>query len=699
MNKILRLNSIMKILMFFLHLISISETSFAQNVDDSQEKLAFPPDSVYNYISKTTESLVSPEEIPENVSVSEWIQDLENLENLIRNETPYADELIDAKMLSKQITDFKNKLPNMSRDQRILELFRIINFSSPGTGHFRIFGSQRAFGWKALPFYLNRFHDGTYIMSALDKSLIGKEIITINNTPIDSVYKKLSPYVTADNQWSRETHVQERILRWANPLEALGIIEDIKDFTIGVISGSNKVENIKVRSLPVQSDSYVRFLTVPGHRPKTPENLQWSPASVQENNPEPFYRTKYIDSLDMIYLQINILVSEDRVPRYSNQNVKELADSLAHIADRKPLKKFVIDLRTNEGGNTRDGDPLIKMIKNHPKINKRGTLYTLISPITNSAAGLFSMKLEQQTKTIFAGQNGGFSPNIWGEISGKILPNTKIMVYLSFAYYQGGFPNIDRHFIQPEINIPFTSDQHFNNDDHTLKAVVEHKPAPVQPIYQDMNYHNIEGDYKMSPIHRVEITNQKGLHLVIDRGEKETFVDTDIYPITECYFSTDVKDLFLKYHKEEAKLELIMKGHSFKLRPIDDKFILPLEYLRNGELENGKKAMFEAIDKGILLGNDFVEYPLTNFLNGDKLPHWPDDLSKKEIAKRALPYTTLSTELAPASWRTYANLALLHKELGNQDKVKKLARKILKLNVSSVEFIKNNLELDPKNLR
>ena len=684
-------NKINYIVALFAIGLSISSIQ-AQNKKD-EKQLPFPPDSIYNYISASTERLVNPEDIPQKVSISDWRIDLDYLKQCIENEIPYDEALIDPETLNKKISNFKSELPELNRDQRILRLYDILNFPSKGTGHFKIFGSQRTFGWQAMPFYLFKFHDATHIMSALDTTLIGKEITAINDMPINKVYKRLSPYVTADNQWSRETHVQERILKWANPLQALGIIKDLNDFKITIKTEDGKSKTIKTSSLAVNSEDYVRFLTSDDCRPVTPKRLQWSMASTQENSDEPFYRYEYNEELDMIYLQINILVSENRVPKYSDTSTKELAEKLAHLADTVPLKKFVIDLRTNEGGNTADGDPIIDMIRHHEKINKKGVLYTLISPITNSAAGLFSMKMEQQTKTIFAGQNGGFAPNIWGEISGKVLPNTKIMVYLSFAYYQGGFPNSDRYYITPEINIPYTSDQHFNNDDKTLKAVLHHHPAPEQPLYDEMTYQDITGFYALSPIHRVEITMNKKPFIKIDRGEKEIFLESQLYPITETFFKTDIEDLTLKYNKNTSQLNLFMKGVAYELKPGNGKFTLPLEYLRQGHFEKGKKAMKKALDQGILLGNDFVEYPLTNFLNGATLPNWPPKLSTKEKAKRALPYTKLSTELMPESWRTYANLALLHQKLGNDKKVKQLAKKILRLNVGAENFIKQNLGL------
>lgn len=683
------------LLFLTLEIVTIFLLSIAQVEAQSEEELPFHPDSVYKYIAKSTEKMVKPTEIPGSVSADGWKEDLDHFHKAVYRTVPYPNALIDSQIFKQRIDSVKKTIAATSRNQRRMALYRLMNFPSKGTGHFRVFGSQRAFGWHAMPFYLYRFEDGVYIMAAHDTSLIGKKILAINDVPIKSVYSKLAPFVTADNRWARPTHVEERLLKWAEPLQALGIIDKLDHFSITVAGKNGNRTKLSAQALEVQSADYVRLLTSPRHRPKTLETLQWSPASVQENNEEPFYRVRYIDSLDLLYLQFNTLVSETRVPRFSNQSTEELADSLAALADSLPLQKFVIDLRTNSGGITSDGDPLVEMVSSHPKINQKGTFYTLIGTYTNSAAGLFSMKLEQRTKTIFAGQNSGFSPNIWGEIVPVILPNTRIVIYLSYAYYEGGFPATGRYFIEPELKIPYTSEQHFQNQDKTLQAVLDHKADPVAPQNADpAKLDQLAGYYRLSLIHRVRIYRNDGWQLRIERGESESFVQTGLYPVSDTVYQTDLDPMQLKVNPDNGNLSLSFAGKRYLLKPTDSSFTLPLEYIRAGQIKQGSRALFRALDAGILLGNDFVEYPLTTLYEGEGLESWPADLSAEEQAKRALPYNELAVDMASCSWRVYANLALIYRAMGNHRRVEELARTILELAPNKRGFIRNELGVE-----
>ena len=683
------------VLIFTLKFVTILLIPTAQGQSRSQEDLPFHPDSVYKYIAKSTEKMVKPAEIPDSVSAEGWKEDLDHFRKAVYRTVPYPNALIDSQVFQHRIDSVKSTIATTSRNQRIMALYRLMNFPSKGTGHFRVFGSQRAFGWHAMPFYLYRFEDGVYIMAAHDTALIGREIHAINDVPIQSVYSKLAPFVSADNRWSRPTHVEERLLKWAEPLQALGIIDKLDDFTITVAGKNGEATKVQSHALEVRSADYVRLITSPSHRPKTPEALQWSPASVQENNEEPFYRVRYVDSLDLLYLQFNTLVSETRVPRFSNQSTEELADSLAALADSLPLKKFVIDLRTNSGGITSDGDPIVEMVSKHPQINKKGTFYTLIGTYTNSAAGLFSMKLEQRSKTIFAGQNSGFSPNIWGEIVPVILPNTRIVVYLSYAYYEGGFPATGRYFIEPKLKVPYTSRQHFQNQDKTMQAVLEHKADPVAPQNADpAKMDQLAGYYRLSLIHRVRIYRNNGWQLRIERGESESFVQTGLYPVSDSVYQTDLDPMQLKVNPDNGNLSLSIAGKRYPLTPTDSSFTLPLEYIRAGQLKQGSQAFFRALDAGILLGNDFVEYPLTTLYEGEGLESWPKDLSAKEQAKHALPYNELAVDMAGCSWRVHANLALIYRAMGNHRRVEKLARTILELAPNKRGFIRSELGLE-----
>ena len=661
--------------------------------------LPFPPEEIYDRISRTNEQLIEGMDLPEELSVAEWQADLDTLAALLQRRLPYADAALGPHHLTRRLDSLKALVPQQTRDQRILSVFRLMNLPAAGTGHTRIFASQRVLGWRAVPFRVYRFDDGVFIMAAADTSLIGREVVAIDGTPIEDVYDRLAPYVSADNRWSRQTHVHEHILEWANPLHALGITDRVDQFALHLRTERGGTASITVQTLRPDTPAFVRYITSPASMPVTPPERQWSPASVQEDSNEPFYRTTYDEATGELYLEFNTVVNETRVDRFSDQSIADLADSLRTLIEGRPLERFIVDLRTNLGGITADGDPLVELLSSHPTINRRGVLYTLLSPYTHSAAGLFAMKLEQRTKTLFAGQPSGFSPTIWGEISPVLLPNSKILIYTSYAYYQGGLPDTPRTFIEPDLRVPFTARQHFENVDSTRIAVRTHTPEPIPTVALSPDAEaRFVGTYRMTPSHRARIERTEGgLAFHMTRGETEPFIESDLHPLSATSLATDMTGVTVERRTDGEGLALVTPDTSYTLAPVEGAFTLPLEHIRADRFAEGAAGLRAARDAGVRLGTDFLEYPLTDLLEENPIPAWPDTLSQEEKARRALPYAELSAELLPMSWRVQADLAMTYQVLGRTEAMRRAAQRVVDADPRRAGFVREYLGLEVTN--
>ncbi len=633
--------------------------------DDGQEDLPIDPDSIYHLISPIAEQMTESREVPTRLSASAWQEDLDTLAAAMHRRIPYAEAALGNEKFTRRLDSLKRAIPGQTRDQRILSLMRLLNLPAPGTGHTGLRTSQRAINWHALPLYPYRFADGVYIMSAANPDLIGSEVLAIGGTPIDSVYAAIAPYVSADNRWNRQRAVEPWPLQhlWVNPLRAFGIVDQIDHIPVRIRNENGTVRDLSLKTMRPNSISYVRFLTSDSTRKETPPELQWSPATrrAQDNN-EPNYRISYRDSTDLLYLQFNAVLNAS-----SDWTVSDLADSLRHLADTKPLEKVVVDLRTNNGGNAGLVEPLVEVLGSHPKIDQRGVLYTLISPITFSAAGIFAMELERRTKTIFAGEPSGFAPNIWGEFAPVLLPNSKITVLLSYAYKLEGMPDTPRTYLAPDLHVPLTSNQHFSNIDSTMIAVRNHEPVPLDTTALDAAVQErFTGTYRLSPVHIAQVTETKGgLHFRMRKGP-EPFIDTDLYPLSPTRLATDVSDAFLERTAGQQGLTLAWKDTTYALTPANPDAPSPIQKILAGRLEEGAEELRTALDAGVMLGSDFTEVPFRDLME-ESLPRWPDSLSKRERAQRALPYKKLAVELAPMSWRVHAELAQVYKVLGRPD--------------------------------
>ncbi len=656
----------------------------------AQEDLPIDPDSIYSIIAETSERMTEGHELPSRLSVQEWREDLDTLAARIHRRVPYAESATGGAKFHRRLDSLKRTIPQQTRDQRILSVMRLTDLLAPGTQHTGIDSWQRALGWRMFPVWPYRFTDGVYIMSAADTSLIGNELLSIGGTPIDSVYAALAPYSNGDGS-ARPHDVERWLLRFADPLRAVGVVDQIDKIPVRVRSRDGTISREVIESMSFDSAEFVRFLTSGATRPRVPKGRQWAPPSKYQRSRQPNAWYSYRDSTDLLYLQYNVVA-----PPSEEMTAEDLANSLRTIVDDRPIKKFVLDLRTNTGGSQRFAEPIVELLSSHPKINQRGTLYTLVSWATFSAAGLMTMELERRTKTIFAGDPSRFAPNIWGETAPILLPNSKITVDLSFAYYQASMPDDPRSHLGMDMQVPLTSDQYFQNVDSVLIAVKQHEPAPrktgsLSLVERDQ----FTGTYRMSPVHRAEITAEKnGLRLRVDRGEPFPFIDSELYPLSERRLATDIADVYVERRLGEAGLTLAWKDTTYTLAPVEGRFSLPLERIRAGRLDEGGGGLRSTLASGMKLGNNFTEYPLTDLVEENPIPAWPDTLSREEKARRALPYTKLATELSPISWRSWADLAWLYKILGQRDEGRRSAQRAVTLHpTDGADFIREYLDL------
>jgi tetratricopeptide (TPR) repeat protein len=212
-------------------------------------------------------------------------------------------------------------------------------------------------------------------------------------------------------------------------------------------------------------------------------------------------------------------------------------------------------------------------------------------------------------------------------------------------------------------------------------VVKRHEPAPRETVsLSTPERERFTGTYRMSPIHRAEITTRgDGLHLRVDRGETMPFIDSDLYPLSSRRLATDVTDVYVERRPGEAGLMLAWKDTTYALAPVEDGFTLPLEHIQAGRLEEGAAGFRAAEAQGIKLASDLTVRPLVDLVDEQPMASWPDSLSRQERARRALPYTRLATELAPKSWFALFELAYVHQVLGHTEAMRNAAQRAVEM--------------------
>lgn len=649
-----------------------------------ERELPIDPDSIYDYTNLRAAEVFDGDPVSTGLSAEAWREDLDTLAARLHRRVPYVESATGRRSFHRRLDSLKEAIGGQTRDQRIMSIFRLVNLPAAGTGHTTVRASQPALGWQAIPLWPYRFGDGVYVMAAANPNLIGRELISIGGTPIDSVYAALAPHVSSDNLWHRQYMIEGhngRLLWFANPLRALDIVDQIDRVPARTRTEDGRRERVWLKTMPLDSREWVRFFTSAKTRPDVPTELQWSPASTQQDNGEPNYRLSYRDSSDILYVDFNAVVNAS-----PDWTTTDLADSLRRIADTRPLDKFVLDLRTNNGGSSSLAQPLVELLGTHPKIDRRGALYVLISERTFSAAGIFAMQLERKTKAIFAGQPSGFAPNIWGENTVVELPNSGMVVLASYAYHQVSLPGDPRAHLEPDLRVPFTSAQHFQNVDSTMIAVRRHEPEPRDTTTLTASEKDrFAGTYRLSPVHIARVREENSeLHLRIVGSEGPgAFLHSDLYPLSEARLATDVSGAFLERTRGEATLTLTWKDTTYPLSPVPAGTRAPIEHVRDGHLERGADQLRQALASGMTLSNDLIGF-------SDRI----EALLDKGKNQYALRYAQAARELLPASPEVHLRMAQVYQALGQDEDARRAARRVVQFSpVRGKQWVRRFLDM------
>ena len=665
------------LLSLFISLISIEDSKgiggkdfLSESIFQQNDTLPFHPDSVYNFISRTPERLLNGSNINFELTEEEWEADYDTLANVLKRRMPYQEEALGN--IDKRIDSLKALLPYQDRDQKLMSIYHILNLPNPGTGHTAGWPYQRILNWKYLLFHPYKFSDGVYIVHAADSSLVGCQLIKINDTHIDNVYKTLSAYASGDNPEKAERRVEQFRLRYANALKAVGIINSIDEVSLTVKNQNGDIKKVTLNPVSVNSPEFVKFLT---SIPSAPNDLLWSPASDYLRNEDEVYRLDYRETEKLLHIKFNNVLNASE-----DYTVKDFADSIAYYADNYELDKVVLDLRTNNGGNHGLLEPLTNLLINHPNINEYGKFYTLISWRTYSAAGTFALELERKSKTNFVGESSSFMPNHWGSRSVFILPNSQFTAKISPAYFPMDLPESGRTSLEPDIKVPFSSNQHFNNIDSAMIIVSEHRPTPLSfNKYTISDENRLLGEYILSPFHLATIYKEKdwlklkmeGFAVSFDLETKEPplYFKTDLYQHSDTVLLTDISDVTIHIN-DSSEIKLNWKGKAYHLKPISDNYKTPIEYFKEGKIDEGAEELRKLQNSGFKIGTNVTGEFFTNAVN---------ILLEQDRINEALKYAQLAAQFWPHHWYSYAQLAEVHRILKNESKMLEALLRVKKL--------------------
>lgn len=556
-------------------------------------------DLVWSQVSPEHAALLEGQEIPERLSADAWREDLAYLAGELPRRLVRFDRAVDRAAFEAEVAALEELLPELSRERTILELMGIAALPGTGIGHTGIPPMQRPLDWRFYPIYTWLFDDGPWITlaGAGAEEALGARILAVGGRPVEEILEEAAPFLPADNEIGRKA-LLGAVFSFAEMLQALGAADaNGAELTLVREEGGGPFE-VRLEPVALASVGGLRWGRV------LQEQVEgvWSPA-----DPRPRSRTfdfEYHPESGLLYLQLNEVRDQP-----GGETLAELAERLGKFVEEHEIERFVLDLRSNGGGNNQLVEPLVEMLSGHPKIDRRGVLYTLIGRRTYSAAGNLAAALERRTKTLFAGEPTGSAPNHFGDAISRLLPRSKVIYRLSTRYWEDGGPWDRRRWIAPsalELAVPLTSEDHFEGRDPVLAAVLAHEAAPIPPVPLDpVVAASLAGSYRLGPFRVLEI-GQDGGRLRMEARGVDTFLASELYfPAAEggrgdgaVVLATDLPDVFVRTDPAGGHPTLDWRGVTVPLVPVPEGYRLPIDRVREGPLDEGIAAFRELAAAG-----------------------------------------------------------------------------------------------------
>jgi len=433
--------------------------------------LIFLSSSCYNKVENKKLNANSVVQASRILSDEKWGADFEELYTLLKTYHRDLYHKTDSEVFEKLAAEIRNDIPNLSDQQIIVQFARFVALVNDG--HTRLtlplrtglglnqahsttpYPSNKNLIFRHLPVEFYWFDDGLFVTKSTVgySNLIGKEILRINDVPVNEALEMAKSISHFDNENGYKLIAPSR-LSVLEALQALKIVDKNDSKIYLTISSDEKSERVEVLALE-------RFTKEIFTAKQTDEEVTVPLISKQRN--DEYYWYTYLANQRTIYLQLNQI--NDAV---SGPSLVRFLGNLNDFIKTVEVERLILDLRNNFGGNNYYTVPIVNLIVKNDKLNEVGSFYTLIGRKTFSAAQSLVNDLRKWTNVIFVGEPTGASPNSYGDSKKKQLKNSNLTVRISTIYWRDFTTDEHKAWITADIPVENKATDHFQNKDPSL---------------------------------------------------------------------------------------------------------------------------------------------------------------------------------------------------------------------------------------
>jgi hypothetical protein len=403
---------------------------------------------------------VSGIDASKSLRIQKWLEDIDYLHKNLPLKHINAYHSIKKEDFDKEIEDLKNDVPKLEDFDIKCRLAQIV--ASIGDAHTSLnLSSDNSLSY---PLTIRWFGEELRVIAAdkAHKAILGKKLTHINDIPINELMRKTDTLISHENgQWLKVKDVQYVVM--PGVLKFLGITaEDTAEFTFE--DDNNDISKSDLRPQACVPENMVDIID---QMPVKPLRFQYDHNSIADT----FYWYRYIPEDKILYFQYNECMDRNLARDSGNVNFEKypdfkiFSDGLLKVIAENNIDKFVIDLRSNTGGNSTLMSGLADKLAGIE--NLKGKVFVLIGRETYSSGVIAAVDLLDGTNAIFCGEPTGGNVNGYGDIRGLLLKNSKLQISYATQYFD--LSDKYKGNIVPEMEVNET----FNSYKKGIDAVYE----------------------------------------------------------------------------------------------------------------------------------------------------------------------------------------------------------------------------------
>ncbi len=343
------------------------------------------------------------------------------------------EKLYPQKRFKAQIAALRQSVGERSDAEIVLELASIV--ASAHVAHTFV-EMPRSMGFEhTLPVAFGWVAEEMMVTAATPayRQTLGLRVVRVGSMSPEEVQRAVEPFLSCENQPCLRSNGPKRMV-FRPVLDALHLVNADDTVTLALDRPGDTPLEVKLPFFanPKPMIDVLDALPTP------------SPIKMTETQRNRNYWYRYFSSSQTAYIQYKTCAEDPRVP------FAEFVRSMIADLDTKPVRRLVIDLRRNGGGDSRVIHPLLGALKAHPQWN--GKTFVLIGPETFSAAMMNAIKMKIDFHATLIGEPTGGRPASYGSVEFLTLPNSQLVIGYSTRYFAAD-KGMDGPSLLPDITV------------------------------------------------------------------------------------------------------------------------------------------------------------------------------------------------------------------------------------------------------